>query len=139
MNFLCPHNFIPYEKSPYGGTSFFIRVLWKRAIKVLLLLNCGKGYYRPSPHCKMKSSRCRLPCQVRDTERIGVSKRPKPFEQIKAMIALVCGEATSGGCEASASCGFGRNSPPISIDIQSREPSLGKLVSFARKRREICP
>ena len=40
---------------------------------------------------------------------LGQAKEYKTFEQVGALFALVCGEATSGGDKASASCGFGRN------------------------------
>ena len=40
---------------------------------------------------------------------MGQAKRQTLFEQTKAMFALVCGEATSRGDKASASCDFGRN------------------------------
>ena len=40
---------------------------------------------------------------------MGQAKEYKTFEQVGVLFALVCGEATSGGDKASASCDFGRN------------------------------
>ena len=40
---------------------------------------------------------------------LGQAKKLRLFEQTEVGIALVCGEAASGGDKASASCGFGRN------------------------------
>ena len=40
---------------------------------------------------------------------LGQAKKQKLFERTEVGIALVCGEAASGGDKASASCGFGRN------------------------------
>ena len=39
----------------------------------------------------------------------GKQKEYKTFEQVGALFALVCGEATGGGDKASTGCGFGRN------------------------------
>ena len=99
------------KKVRTGGELFYKVLVLASNKSSLTIIFAGKAI--TNKHITIKYSRRddvdeRVSNEIRSG--LGQAKKQRLFEQTKVGIALVCGEAASGGDKASASCGFGRNS-----------------------------
>ena len=68
---------------------------------------------------------------------MGQAKEYKTFEQVGALFALVCGEATGGGDKASASCDFGRNWRRAVSTYAPRQLPKGGTLFLSGERNKV--